>query len=142
MHFFDITAPYPYPGNKNYIPRFEPLNPMNDGTTGQGAGQGLTPNIKPNINWDNIIPKYQENAFFAIADRLKDLARSLDAYNGAIERANSITSHYDSKLNDYNARINSLENLKNQRVNAFNVAKRLKELIQQEKEKNNDSLKD
>ncbi|MCQ2679360.1 hypothetical protein JT068_02445 [Helicobacter pylori] len=135
MLFFDITAPYPYPGNKNYIPRFEPLNPMNDGTTGQGAGQGLTPNIKPNINWDNIIPKYQENAFFAIADRLKDLARSLDAYNGAIERANSITSHYDSKLNDYNARINSLENLKNQRVNAFNVAKRLKELIQQEKEK-------
>ncbi len=131
MYFFDIPAPYPYPGNKNYIPRFEPLNPMNDGTTGQGAGQGLT----PNINWDNIIPKYQENAFFAIADRLKDLARSLDAYNGAIERANSITSHYNSKLNDYNARINSLENLKNQRVNAFNVAKRLKELIQQEKEK-------
>ncbi len=44
-------------------------------------------------------------------------------------------SRYNSSLHDYNARINSLENLKNQRVNAFNVAKRLKELIQQEKEK-------
>ncbi|RVZ10012.1 hypothetical protein EC525_06135 [Helicobacter pylori] len=131
MLFFDITAPYPYPGNKNYIPRFEPLNPMNDGTTGQGAGQGLT----PNINWDNIIPKYQENAFFAIADRLKDLSRSLDAYSGAIERANSIKSHYNSKLNDYNARINSLEHIKEKQRLVFNTDKRLKELIQQEKEK-------
>ncbi|MFP6279834.1 hypothetical protein ACLGD1_00610 [Helicobacter pylori] len=131
MAYFDITAPYPGDQSAPYIPRFEPLRPFNDGTTGQGAGQGLT----PNINWDNIIPKDQENAFFAISNRLKDFARSLDAYNGAIERANLITSHYNSKLNDYNARINSLENLKNQRLNAFNVAKRLKELIQQEKEK-------
>ncbi len=132
FHFdIDITAPYPGGQSAPYIPRFEPLSPSNDGTTGQGAGQGLT----PNINWDNIIPKDQENAFFAISNRFKDLARSLDAYNGAIERTNSITSHYNSKLNDYNARINSLENLKNQRLNAFNVAKRLKELIQQEKEK-------
>ncbi len=132
---FDITAPYPGGQSAPYIPRFEPLGPLNDGTTGQGAGQGLTPNIKPNINWDNIIPKYQENTLSALADRFKDLARSLDSYKGAIERANSITSHYDSKLNDYNVHINSLENLKNQRVNAFNVVKRLKELIRQEKEK-------
>ncbi|WP_387304472.1 hypothetical protein [Helicobacter pylori] len=138
MGFYsDITAPYPGAQSAPYIPRFEPLNPINDGTTGQGAGQGLTPNI-----WNNIISKDQENAFFAIANRLKDLSSSLDAYNGAIERANSITSRYNSKLNDYNARINSLENLKNQRLNAFNIAKRLKDLIQQEKEKNNDSLKD
>ncbi|MGL2731584.1 hypothetical protein ACQJ61_04030 [Helicobacter pylori] len=128
---FDITAPYPGGQSAPYIPRFEPLSPFNDGTTGQGAGQGLT----PNINWNNIISKDQENAFYALGSRVKDLAGSLDAYTGAIERANSITSHYNSKLNDYNARINSLENLENQRVNAFNVAKRLKELIQQEKEK-------
>ncbi|WQR65304.1 hypothetical protein KVD00_02995 [Helicobacter pylori] len=127
----DIIAPYPGGQSAPYIPRFEPLNPFNDGTTGQGAGQGLS----PNINWNNIIHKDQENAFFAIANRLKDLARSLDAYNGAIERANSITSRYNSKRNDYNARINSLENLKNQRLNAFNISKRLKELIRQEKEK-------
>ncbi|WQV86863.1 hypothetical protein KVM76_03470 [Helicobacter pylori] len=131
MYFFDITAPYPGGQSAPYIPRFEPLSPFNDGTTGQGAGQGLT----PNINWNNIISKDQENAFYALGSRVKDLAGSLDAYTGAIERANSITSHYNSKLNDYNARINSLENLENQRVNAFNVAKRLKELIQQEKEK-------
>ncbi len=128
---FDITAPYPGGQSVPYIPRFEPLRPLNDGTTGQGAGQGLT----PNINWNNIIPKDQENAFYTLGSRVKDLAGFLDAYTGAIERANSITSHYNSKLNDYNARINSLENLENQRVNAFNVAKRLKELIQQEKEK-------
>ncbi len=128
---FDIIAPYPGGQSAPYIPRFEPLSPFNDGTTGQGAGQGLS----PNINWNNIISKDQENAFFAIGNRLKDLARSLDAYYGAIGRANSITSRYDSKLNDYNARINLLENLKNQHVNAFNVAKRLKELIRQEKEK-------
>lgn len=131
MYFFDITAPYPGGQSAPYIPRFEPLSPFNDGTTGQGAGQGLT----PNINWNNIISKDQENAFYALGSRVKDLAGSLDAYTGAIGRANSITSHYNSKLNDYNARINSLENLENQRVNAFNVAKRLKELIQQEKEK-------
>ncbi|NHA63671.1 hypothetical protein [Helicobacter pylori] len=128
---FDITAPYPGGQSAPYIPRFEPLSPFNDGTTGQGAGQGLT----PNINWNNIISKDQENAFYALGSRVKDLAGSLDAYTGAIERANSITSHYNSKLNDYNARINSLEHLENQRVNAFNVAKRLKELIRQEKEK-------
>ncbi len=132
---FDITAPYPGGQSAPYIPRFEPLNPMNDGTTGQGAGQGLTPNIKPHINWGDIIPKYQENAFFAIADRLKDLARSLDAYNGAIERANSITSRYNSKLNDYNANMNSLEHIKKERHDSFTSTKRLKELIQQEKEK-------
>ncbi|MDZ5288627.1 hypothetical protein [Helicobacter pylori] len=129
---FDITAPYPGGQSAPYIPRFEPLSPLNDGTTGQGAGQGKPPHI---IKWDNIIPKDQEKTFYALGSRVKDLARSLDAYNGAIERSNSITSHYNSKLNDYNANINSLENLKNQRVNAFNVAKRLKELIQQEKEK-------
>ncbi|KAA6500325.1 hypothetical protein [Helicobacter pylori] len=131
MHFFDITAPYPGGQSAPYIPRFEPLNPFNDGTTGQGAGQGLS----PNINWNNIISKDQENAFYALGSMVKDLAGSLDAYTGAIGRANSITSHYNSKLNDYNARINSLENLENQRVNAFNVAKRLKDLIRQEKEK-------
>ncbi|WQZ83893.1 hypothetical protein KVL55_03245 [Helicobacter pylori] len=129
--YFDITAPYPGGQSAPYIPRFEPLNPFNDGTTGQGAGQGAG-QISP--NWNNIIPKDQENAFYTLGSRIKDLARSLDAYNGAIERA-KITSHYNSKLNDYNARINSLENLKNQRLNAFNIAKRLKELIRQEKEK-------
>ncbi|MDU9702956.1 kinetochore Spc7 family protein [Helicobacter pylori] len=128
---FNITAPYPGGQSAPYIPRFEPLNPMNDGTTGQGAGQGLT----PNINWNNIISKDQENTIHALGSRFKDLARSLDAYKGALEKSNRMTSHYDSKLNDYNANINSLENLKNQRVNALNVAKRLKELIQQEKEK-------
>ncbi|MCQ2622220.1 hypothetical protein JT058_07505 [Helicobacter pylori] len=130
--YFDITAPYPGGQSAPYIPRFEPLSPLNDGTTGQGAGQGIPNHI---INWDNMIPKDQEKTIHALGSRFKDLAGSLDAYKGAIERANSITSHYNSKLNDYNTRINSLENLKNQRVNAFNVAKRLKELIQQEKEK-------
>ncbi|WP_243877591.1 hypothetical protein [Helicobacter pylori] len=129
--YFDITAPYPGGQSAPYIPRFEPLNPFNDGTTGQGAGQGLS----PNINLNNIIPKDQENAFYALGSRFKDLAGSLDAYRGAIERANSITSSYNSKLNDYNANINSLGNLKNQRLNALNIAKRLKELIRQEKEK-------
>ncbi|WRA02437.1 hypothetical protein KVM24_03605 [Helicobacter pylori] len=129
--YFDITSPYPGGQSAPYIPRFEPLSPFNDGTTGQGAGQGLS----PNINWNNIIPKDQENTIYTLGSRVKDLAGSLDAYNGAIERANSIKSHYNSKLNDYNARINSLENLKNQRLNAFNVAKRLKDLIRQEKEK-------
>ncbi|WP_367702892.1 hypothetical protein E5P61_00995 [Helicobacter pylori] len=126
---FDITAPYPGGQSAPYIPRFEPLNPFNDGTTGQGAGQGLSP------NWNNIIPRDQENAFFAIANRLKDLARSLDAYNGAIDRANSIMSRYNSKLNDYNVRINSLEHIKKELYDSFTTAKRLKELIRQEKEK-------
>ncbi|GAA7306177.1 hypothetical protein HpBGD104_12130 [Helicobacter pylori] len=128
---FDITAPYPGGQSVPYIPRFEPLRPFNDGTTGQGAGQGIPHHI---IKWD-YISKDQENTIFTLGSRFKDLSRSLDAYNGAIEKANSITSRYNSKLNDHNARINSLENLKNQRLNAFNIAKRLKDLIQQEKEK-------
>ncbi|WQW80949.1 hypothetical protein KVM82_00180 [Helicobacter pylori] len=128
---FDITAPYPGGQSAPYIPRFEPLNPFNDGTTGQGAGQGLS----PNINWSNIIPKDQENAFYTLGSRFKDLAGSLDAYDGAIERANSITSRYNSKLNDYNANINSLEHIKKERHDLFTTAKRLKELIRQEKEK-------
>ncbi len=128
---FDITAPYPGAQSAPYIPRFEPLSPLNDGTTGQGAGQGLT----PNINWNYIIPKDQQNAIDALGGRSKDLARSLDAYNGAIERANSITSRYDAKLNDYNANINLLERIKKDRHDSFTTTKRLKELIQQEKEK-------
>ncbi|MDU9790654.1 hypothetical protein RGC53_07610 [Helicobacter pylori] len=128
---FDITAPYPGGQSAPYIPRFEPLGPFNDGTTGQGAGQGIPHHI---IEWD-YISKDQEKTFYALGSRFKDLAGSLDAYSGATKRANSMKSHYNSKLNDYNARINSLENLENQRVNAFNVAKRLKELIRQEKEK-------
>ncbi|WQY20315.1 hypothetical protein KVK12_03585 [Helicobacter pylori] len=127
MYFSDITAPYPGSQSAPYIPRLEPLSPMNDGTSGQGAGQGIVPNI-----WNNNILKDQEHAFFAIGNRLKDLARSLDAYRGAIERANQITSRYISNLNDYNNDYNALENLKNQRLTA---TKRLKELIQQEKEK-------
>ncbi len=129
--YFDITAPYPGGQSAPYIPRFEPLSPLNDGTTGQGAGQGIT----PNINWDYIVPKDQQNAFYALGDRFKDLARSLDAYNGAIERANSITSRYNAKLNDYNARINLLERIKKDRYDSFTTAKRLEELIQQEKKK-------
>ncbi|MFP6097673.1 hypothetical protein ACLGBG_02780 [Helicobacter pylori] len=74
---FDISAPYPGDKSYSYIPRFEPLSPRNDGTTGQGAGQGLASNI---INWDNIIPQNQENSFFAIANRLKDLSKSLYDY--------------------------------------------------------------
>ncbi|MFP6255476.1 hypothetical protein ACLGDL_02365 [Helicobacter pylori] len=129
--YFDITAPYPGGQSAPYIPRFEPLSPFNDGTTGQGAGQGLT----PNINWDNIIPKDQHNAIDALGGRFKDLARSLDAYNGAIERSHSLTSRYNAKLNDYNTRINLLERIKKDRYDSFTTAKRLKELIRQEKEK-------
>ncbi|MDU9776769.1 hypothetical protein [Helicobacter pylori] len=129
--YFDITAPYPGGQSAPYIPRFEPLSPFNDGTTGQGAGQGLL----PNINWNNIIPKDQENAFYTLGSRLKDLAGSLDAYNGAIERANSITSRYNSSLHDYNANINSLEHIKKEFHDSFTSVKRLKELIRQEKEK-------
>ncbi|MFP6146357.1 hypothetical protein ACLGBM_05285 [Helicobacter pylori] len=130
--YFDITAPYPGGQSVPYVPRFEPLNPFNDGTTGQGAGQGLTPNI---INWDNIIPKDQENAFYTLGSRLKDLAGSLDAYKGALEKSNRMMSRYNSSLHDHNANINSLERIKKERHDSFTTAKRLKELIQQEKEK-------
>ncbi len=132
FHFdIDITAPYPGGQSAPYIPRFEPLSPLNDGTTGQGAGQGLT----PNINWNNIISKDQENAFYALGSRLKDLAGSLDAYKSALEKSNRMISRYNSSLHDYNANINSLENIKKERHDSFTSAKRLKELIQQEKEK-------
>ncbi|MFP6022798.1 hypothetical protein ACLF82_07885 [Helicobacter pylori] len=132
--YFDITAPYLGGQSAPYIPRFEPLNPLNDGTTGQGAGQGM-PHQNININWHDIIPKDQENTFYALGSRLKDLAGSLNDYNGAIERANSITSRYNAKLNDYNANVNSLEHIKKDRYDSFTSAKRLKDLIRQEKEK-------
>ncbi|MGN8392205.1 hypothetical protein ACR9KA_03070 [Helicobacter pylori] len=129
--YFDITAPYPGGQSAPYIPRFEPLSPFNDGTTGQGAGQGLT----PNINWNNIIPKDQEKTFYTLGSRLKDLSGSLDAYKGALEKYNRIASRYNSSLHDYNANINSLEHIKKERHDSFTTAKRLKELIRQEKEK-------
>ncbi|WP_120904572.1 hypothetical protein [Helicobacter pylori] len=129
--YFDITAPYPGGQSAPYIPRFEPLSPMNDGTTGQGAGQGST----LNINWNNIIPKDQEKTFYTLGSRLKDLSGSLDAYKGALERSNRMISRYNSSLHDYNANINSLEHIKKERHDSLNTAKRLKELIQQEKEK-------
>ncbi|RKV02567.1 hypothetical protein [Helicobacter pylori] len=128
--YFDITAPYPGGQSTPYIPRFEPLSPLNDGTTGQGAGQG-----PHNINWGNIITKDQENAFYALGSRVKDLAGSLDAYKGALEKSNKMVSRYNSSLHDYNANINSLEHIKKQRHDSFTTAKRLKELIRQEKEK-------
>ncbi|MFP6007885.1 hypothetical protein ACLF8X_05550 [Helicobacter pylori] len=128
---FDITAPYPGGQSAPYIPRFEPLSPLNDGTTGQGAGQG----IPPHINWGDIIPKDQENAFYTLGSRLKDLAGSLDAYKGALEKANRMANRYNSSLHDYNANINSLEHIKKERHDLFTTAKRLKELIRQEKEK-------
>ncbi|WQX71493.1 hypothetical protein KVL11_02400 [Helicobacter pylori] len=128
---FDITAPYPGGQSAPYIPRFEPLGPLNDGTTGQGAGQG----IPPHINWGDIITKDQENAFYALGSRFKDLAGSLDAYQGALEKFNRMDSRYKSSLHDYNAHINSLEHIKQQRHDSFTTAKRLKELIRQEKEK-------
>ncbi|WP_367701849.1 hypothetical protein [Helicobacter pylori] len=126
---FDITAPYPGGQSAPYIPRFEPLSPLNDGTTGQGAGQGLSP------SWNNIISKEQENAFRALGSRVKDLAGSLDAYKGALEKANRMENSYNSSLHDYNANINSLEHIKKERHDLFTTAKRLKELIRQEKEK-------
>ncbi|WP_120861356.1 hypothetical protein [Helicobacter pylori] len=129
--YFDITAPYLGGQSAPYIPRFEPLSPMNDGTTGQGAGQGST----LNINWNNIIPKDQEKTFYTLGSRLKDLSGSLDAYKGALERSNRMISRYNSSLHDYNANINSLEHIKKERHDSLNTAKRLKELIQQEKEK-------
>ncbi|WQV95242.1 hypothetical protein KVM12_01545 [Helicobacter pylori] len=129
---FDITAPYPGGQSAPYIPRFEPLSPLNDGTTGQGAGQG----IPPHINWGDIIPKDQENAFYTLGSRFKDLAGSLDAYKGALEKFNRIVSRYSSSLHDYNADINSLEHIKKERHDSFTTTnKRIKELIRQEKEK-------
>ncbi|MGL2874219.1 hypothetical protein ACQKA2_06255 [Helicobacter pylori] len=128
--YFDITAPYPGGQSAPYIPRFEPLSPFTDGTTGQGAGQGMP----PHINWGGIITKDQENTFFALGSRVKDLAGSLDAYKGALEKFNRMGSRYNSSLHDYNANINSLEHIKEKHL-AFTTAKRLKELIQQEKEK-------
>ncbi|MGL2869968.1 hypothetical protein ACQKAZ_07050 [Helicobacter pylori] len=132
MYFvFDIVAPYPGGQSAPYIPRFEPLNPFNDGTTGQGAGQG----IPPRINWDIIITKDQENAFYTLGSRLKDLKGSLDAYSSAIEKYNRMQSHYNSSFHDYNANINSLAHIKKERHDSFTTAKRLKELIRQEEEK-------
>ncbi|MDU9767723.1 kinetochore Spc7 family protein [Helicobacter pylori] len=129
--YFDITAPYPGGQSVPYIPQFEPLSPFNDGTTGQGAGQGMPHPIK----WDNIIPKDQENAFYTLGSRIKDLAGSLDAYKGALEKSNRMISRYNSSLHDYNANINSLEHIKKERHDSFTSTKRLKELIRQEKEK-------
>ncbi|PUB99904.1 hypothetical protein [Helicobacter pylori] len=129
--YFDITAPYKGGQSAPYIPRFEPLSPLNDGTTGQGAGQGMP----PNINWGDIITKDQENAFYTLGSRFKDLAGSLDAYKGALEKANRIENRYNSSLHDYNANINSLEHIKKERHDSFTTTKRLKELIRQEKEK-------
>ncbi|MUU58569.1 hypothetical protein F7217_04020 [Helicobacter pylori] len=129
--YFDITAPYPGGQSAPYIPRFEPLSPLNDGTTGQGAGQGMPLRI---INWDDIIPKDQQNALHTLGSRLKDLGGSLDAYKGAIEKYNRMESRYNSSLHDYNANINSLEHIKKERHDSF-TAKRLKDLIRQEQEK-------
>lgn len=123
--YFDITAPYPGDQSAPYIPRFEPLSPFNDGTTGQGAGQGIQ------YNWD-YISKDQENTFYALHSRFKDLAGSLDAYKGALERFNRMDSRYKSSLHDYNA---GLERIKKERHDSFTTSKRLKELIRQEKEK-------
>ncbi len=126
---FDITAPYPGSQSAPYIPRFDPLSPRNDGVTGTGAGQGGP----PNINWNNIIPKDQEHAFFAISNRLKDISRYLGDYLGAINRANHLTNRYNTVLNDYNPQI--LERERQQQGNAIETQKKLKELIKQEKEK-------
>ncbi|MGL2350758.1 hypothetical protein ACOWKV_05535 [Helicobacter pylori] len=128
--YFDITAPYPGGQSAPYIPRFEPLSPLNDGTTGQGAGQG----IPPHINFGNIFTKDQENTFHTLGSRFKDLAGSLDAYKGALEKADRMVNRYKSSLHDYNADINSLEHIKKEHHDSFTTAKRLKELIRQEKE--------
>ncbi|MGL2844304.1 hypothetical protein ACQKBC_07930 [Helicobacter pylori] len=125
--YFDITAPYPGGQSAPYIPRFEPLSPFNDGTTGQGAGQG----IQHNIIW-GYISKDQENTIYALRSRFKDLVGSLDAYKGALEKINRMNSRYNSSLHDYNA---ELEHIKKERHDSFTTAKRLKELIRQEKEK-------
>ncbi|GAA7442013.1 hypothetical protein BD0143_07440 [Helicobacter pylori] len=126
--YFDITAPYPGGQSAPYIPRFEPLRPFNDGTTGQGAGQGIPHHI---IKWD-YISKDQENTIFTLGSRFKDLARSLDAYKGTLEKINRMDSLYKSSLHDYNA---ELEHIKKERHDSFTTDKRLKELIRQEKEK-------
>ncbi len=128
---FDITAPYPGSQSAPYIPQFAPLSPRNDGVTGTGAGQGGP----PNINWNNIIPKDQEHAFFAIGNRLKDISRYLDNYLAATNRANHLTNRYNAILNDYNPQVSALENAKQKRANAQENAKRLKDLIEQEKAK-------
>ncbi len=128
---FDITAPYPGGQSTPYIPRFEPLSPFNDGTTGQGAGQGIPHHI---IKWD-YISKDQEKTLHALGSRFKDLAGSLDAYKGALEEFNRMVSRYNSSFHDYNADVNSLEHVKQQRHDSFTTAKRLKDLIRQEKEK-------
>ncbi len=126
--YFDITAHYPGGQSAPYIPRFEPLRPFDDGTTGQGAGQGIPHHI---IKWD-YISKDQENTIFTLGSRFKDLARSLDAYKGALEKINRMDSLYKSSLHDYNA---ELEHIKKERHDSFTTDKRLKELIRQEKEK-------
>ncbi len=127
---FDITAPYPGSQNAPYIPQFTPLSPRNDGTTGTGAGQG---SYRP-LNWD-FLPKDQEHAFFAIGNRLKDIARYLDNYLGATNRASHLTNRYNAVLNDYTPQIHALENAKAKRANAQESAKRLKDLIEKEKAK-------
>ncbi|MGL2716167.1 hypothetical protein ACQJ70_06785 [Helicobacter pylori] len=129
--YFDITAPYPGGQSAPYVPRFEPLSPFNDGTTGQGAGQGMP----PNLNWDSIFSKDQLNAIDSLGSRFKDLAGSLDAYKGALEKFNRMVSRYNPSFYDYNANINSLERIKKERHDSFTTAKRLKDLIRQEKEK-------
>ncbi|MGL2828713.1 hypothetical protein ACQKAA_04550 [Helicobacter pylori] len=133
MAFYsDIVVPYPGGQSAPYIPQFKPLNPFNDGTTGQGAGGQSMP---PHINWGGIITKDQEKTFHALGSRFKDLAGSLDAYKGALEKASRMENRYNSSLHDYNANINSLEHIKKERHDSFTTTKRLKELIRQEKEK-------
>ncbi|WP_121058579.1 hypothetical protein [Helicobacter pylori] len=127
---FDITAPYPGKENAPYIPRFDPLSHRNDGVTGTGAGQG---SYRP-LNWD-YLPKDQEHAFFAISNRLKDIARYLGDYLGAINRANHLTNRYNAVLNDYNPQIHALERERQQQENSIETQKRLKDLIEKEKAK-------
>lgn len=125
--YFDITAPYPGGQSAPYIPRFEPLNPFNDGTTGQGAGQGILHHIGR-----DYFSKDQEKTLYALGSRFKDLAGSLDAYKGVLEKFNRMDSRYNSSLHDYNA---ELERIKKERHDSSTTAKRLKELIRQGKEK-------
>ncbi len=127
---FDITAPYPGSQNEPYIPQFTPLSPRDDGVTGTGAGQG---SYRP-LNWD-FLPKDQEHAFFAIGNRLKDIARYLGDYLGAMNRASHLTNRYNEVLNNYNPQIHALENAKAERANAQESTKRLKDLIEKEKAK-------
>ncbi len=127
---FDITAPYPGSQNAPYIPQFTPLSPRNDGVTGTGAGQG---SYRP-LNWD-FLPKDQEHAFFAISNRLKDIARYLGDYLGAMNRASHLTNRYNTVLNDYNPQIHALERERQQQKNSIETQKRLKDLIEKEKAK-------